>query len=401
MNAKKITIAGAGCAIADLIYNRVSFDSPEFQKFCSKQTGDGGLSIGKLVFIEELEIFSGKSYPEILGEIVGIRPPDAMNVGGPSLVALIHAAQMLDKDDFEVEFYGMAGKDEYAKQMLGIISQTPLSVHNYKLLSSLATPTTYVFSDPDFDFGHGERTFVNNIGAAWDYTPEQIGEEFFQADIQCFGGTALVPRLHDNLSMLLNRSKQKECITVVNTIFDFRNEKINPKMPWPLLDSLDDYSLIDVLIMDCEEALRISGTKSIDEAAASFSKTKISSFIITNGANNLLTWSNGKVFQESPFQEFPVSRMIAREIKTKPEMRGDTTGCGDNFAGGIITSLAMQLKNTPKGKFSLSEAISWGISSGGFCCFTVGGTYLEEFPGAKRMKILAIMENYMKQLNDN
>jgi sugar/nucleoside kinase (ribokinase family) len=80
-------------------------------------------------------------------------------------------------------------------------------------------------------------------------------------------------------------------------------------------------------------------------------------------------------------------------------MRGDTTGCGDNFAGGIITSLAMQLNNITKGNFSLPEAISWGISSGGFCCFTVGGTYLEKFSGEKRMKILAIQDEYLKQLN--
>jgi sugar/nucleoside kinase (ribokinase family) len=96
--------------------------------------------------------------------------------------------------------------------------------------------------------------------------------------------------------------------------------------------------------------------------------------------------------------QFPVSKMIAREIKTKPELRGDTTGCGDNFAGGIITSLAVQLKNTTKGTFNLAEAISWGISSGGFCCFTVGGTYLEPFRGEKKQRIQAIQEDYRKQL---
>jgi len=53
----------------------------------------------------------------------------------------------------------------------------------------------------------------------------------------------------------------------VNTVFDFRNQKRNPGKPWPLLDSIEDYRLIDVLIMDCEEAMKISGTASIDEAA--------------------------------------------------------------------------------------------------------------------------------------
>lgn len=396
-SSDKIVIAGAGCALADLIYNRVSFTSTGFQKYISKQPGDGGLSPGKLVFTEELEKFSGKSYPEILNEIVGNRPADKMNVGGPSLVSLIHAAQMLEKEYFEVKVYAMGGNDEHTDQIYSMLGQTPLEISNYLRSGQKPTPTTDVFSDPDFDHGHGERTFVNNIGAAWDLTPENIDDEFFDSHIQCFGGTALVPHLHDNLTDLLKRSKQNDCITVVNTVFDFRNQKRNPGKPWPLVDSFDDYGLIDVLIMDCEEAMKISGTSGIDEAARFFASTPVSSFIITNGANDLYAKSNGRLFEKTEMLLFPVSKMIAREIAAKPELRGDTTGCGDNFAGGIISSLALQLKNTVKGSFNLTEAISLGISSGGFCCFTVGGTYLELFPGEKRQRIQAIQEDYKKQ----
>jgi sugar/nucleoside kinase (ribokinase family) len=398
LSPNKIIISGTGCALADLIYNRVSFESPEFQKYTSKQTGDGGLSPGKLVFTEELERFSGKPYPEILAELVGNRQPDKMNVGGPSLVSMIHAAQMLGKENFEVKFFGMGGNDEHTPQIFEMIQQTPLNIRNYSISTKRPTPTTDVFSDPDYDNGHGERTFVNNIGAAWDFTPELLGNEFFEADIQCFGGTALVPHLHDNLSGLLKHSKQNDCITVVNTVFDFRNQKQNPGKPWPLLDSLEDFRLIDVLIMDCEEAMKISGTFNIEEAARFFASTQVSSFVITNGASELFTKSNGKLFEKTEILKFPVSKMVAREIAANPELRGDTTGCGDNFAGGIITSLAMQLKDKEKGTFSLMEAISWGVSSGGFCCFTVGGTYLEPFQGEKKQRVQHIREEYKKQL---
>lgn len=396
----KIIISGTGCALADLIYNRVSFTNSAFQKYSSKLPGDGGLSPGKLVFTEELEKFSGKPYPEILKEIAGNRPADKMNVGGPSLVSMIHAAQMLGNVDFEVKFYGMGGNDGYSKQIFEMVRQTPLNIDNYKTSQTRPTPTTDVFSDPDYDNGHGERTFVNNIGAAWDITPEQIGDEFFDAQIQCFGGTALVPHLHDNLTGLLKRSKQSGGITVVNTVFDFRNQKSNPGKPWPLLDSIDDYRLIDLLIMDCEEAMKISGTSDIDEAARFFASTPVSSFIITNGANQLFAMSNGLLFEKTEIRKFPVSGMIAREISANPSMRGDTTGCGDNFVGGIITSLAMQLKNSVKGKFNFTDAISWGISSGGFCCFTIGGTYHEQFQGDKRQKVELIQKDYLNQIKD-
>ena len=43
MKEKKIIISGTGCALADYLYTGVQFTSPEFQKYLSKQSGDGGL----------------------------------------------------------------------------------------------------------------------------------------------------------------------------------------------------------------------------------------------------------------------------------------------------------------------------------------------------------------------
>ena len=54
MSKEKIVISGTGCALADFIYNGVSFNSISFKKYLSKKAGDGGLSPGKLVFTEEL-----------------------------------------------------------------------------------------------------------------------------------------------------------------------------------------------------------------------------------------------------------------------------------------------------------------------------------------------------------
>ena len=65
----------------------------------------------------------------------------------------------------------------------------------------------------------------------------KLGDDFFDSDMVVFGGTALVPPIHDNLSGLLERAKSKGCITIVNTVFDFRNEKVNPGKKWPMGDS--------------------------------------------------------------------------------------------------------------------------------------------------------------------
>lgn len=360
--------------------------------------GDGGLSPGKLVFSEELERFASKPYQEILNEIIGDRKPDTFNVGGPSLVSLIHASQLLGSVNYEVKYFGISGNDETSEKILRILHRTPLNIKNYLKVSNRVTPFTDVFSDPDFDNGHGERTFVNNIGAAMDFSQEQLTSEFFDSHIVCFGGTALVPQLHYNLTQLLQKSKHNNCITVVNTVFDFQSEKNNPGEPWPLVDKQENYGLIDVLIMDSAEAIRISGENSIENAAVFFAISRVSSFIITNGANDLVAWSSGRLFKKTELLRLPVSKKISNELKRNPSGTGDTTGCGDNFAGGIISSVAWQFKDHEKGNFDLVETISWGVASGGFSCFTIGGTYLERIPGEKRKAIQPIQRDYFNQI---
>jgi mannitol-1-phosphate 5-dehydrogenase len=400
MSKDKLVISGTGCALADFLYNGISFNSPKFKKYLSEKAGDGGLSPGKLVFTEELEKYSGLLYQEIIGDIIGHRIHDACNVGGPSIVSLIHASQLLYSLEYEVKFFGMAGDDETAKTIFEIVSKTPLNIDNYLSKNKKTTPFTHVLSDPTYDNGHGERTFINNIGAAWEFTPRHLDNGFYNSDIVCFGGTALVPQIHDNLTELLAKAKKNNCISMVNTVFDFRNEKNNPTKPWPLGKSDESYRLINILIMDREEALRLSGRNTIEEASKFFKTTEVSSFIITNGANNIHIWSGGGLFEKQELIQMPVSRRVTEEIRSNPDQKGDTTGCGDNFAGGIISSLAWQLKTRKKGQLSLIEALSWGVASGGFTCFTIGGTYLEKTPGEKLARVKEIQRDYLHQIEN-
>lgn len=394
----KIKISGTGCALADYLYTGIRFSGPEFRKHSSKKAGDGGLSPGKLVFTEELESFSGKPYKEILREIAGDRPPSAFNVGGPSLVSMIHVSQMLDRSDFDVKFFGMAGQDETSEKIFNILRKTPLIIDNYLTTSEYSSPFTDVLSDQEFADGHGERTFINNIGAAWGLAPEYLTEDFFSSDIVCFGGTALVPHIHDNLTSLLLKAKRNNCKTIVNTVYDFRNEKRYSDNPWPLVDDTENYRLIDILIMDCEEAKKISGQKSIEEAAEFFSSTGVASFIITNGPDNIYAKSLGGLFEKTAMICVPVSFKVLEDLKSSSDNLKDTTGCGDNFAGGIIASVAEQSKKRHKGALDLIEALSMGVASGGLTCFIAGGTFIEKYTGEKRSKVMDYKADYLKQI---
>lgn len=399
MDSGKIIVAGTGCALADYLYTGVKFHSPLFLKYLSQKPGDGGLTPGKLVFTEELEKFSGMSYSAISREITGGESPSAFNIGGPGLVSLINASQLLDENEFEVRFYGGSGSDDTAVMINQLVRKTPLNIDHYQKISEKKTPLTDVLSDVTYDNNHGERTFINNIGAAWDYTPDLLGDDFFDANIVCFGGTALVPRIHDNLSLLLSRAKENGCITVVNTVFDFRNEKDHPDRPWPLVDTPEKLRLIDMLIMDCEESLKISGKQSIEEAAQYFINQNIPALIITNGAQELYAFSNGSLFEKTDLSSWPVSKKVNEDFLLFPTSKGDTTGCGDNFAGGVIASLATQLKASAVGKFDLTEAIAWGVASGAFACFYIGGTYIETRAGEKFEIVKGFKDEYIKQIS--
>ncbi|MDR0708951.1 MAG: hypothetical protein LBF77_02660 [Spirochaetaceae bacterium] len=113
--------------------------------------------------------------------------------------------------------------------------------------------------------------------------------------------------------------------------------------------------------------------------------------IITDGARPVILGARKEAFAQLPLQTMPVSEKINEDLAAHPERRGDTTGCGDNFAGGVIAGMAQQMSLKKRGAVDLRECAVLGIVSGGFACFTVGGTYYESRAGEKR----ALLEPYL------
>jgi len=229
---RSIHIAGAGCCLVDQIYPGVSFSGEGIRRYMSKARGDGGLRPGALVFSEQFESFSGIDLDTAVAEITADHPEPILNVGGPSIVALIHAGQLLHDTTATIHFHGVRGDDWPGRYLQQQLEKTAVRLDHLNILPG-ATPSTIVLSDPRFNRGHGERAFINHIGVAWQMGPDDLDNSFFEADVVVFGGTALVPGLHDHLKELLERSRNSGCITVVNTVYDFRNEMRDPGGKWP------------------------------------------------------------------------------------------------------------------------------------------------------------------------
>jgi sugar/nucleoside kinase (ribokinase family) len=393
---KKIKVTGVGCCLVDRVYNNISFCSDEFKKYLSVNSGDGGLVPGNLVFCEEFEKYSGTGLNHFVSSITADKEPDAVNIGGPAIVALIHAAQMNENANCTYHFYGVGGQDSDGDFLHKLFKQIPVNTDAYNLKGTV-TPSTIVLSDPEYDHGNGERIFINSIGAAWDYSPAYLDDDFFDSDVVVFGATALVPPIHDKLETLLSKAKSKGSFTVVNTVYDFRNEKANPNDKWPLGESDKSYANIDLLVVDLEEGLRLSGKDSLDDAMRFFRSKGTGAVIVTDGSRNIRFFSNNdQLFTKVSESELPISSAVTEELKSG--RKGDTTGCGDNFVGGVIHSVVSQLAEGAE-KVDLEKACMWGVVSGGYACFYVGGTYLEKQAGEKRRLVAPYYEKYKKQIN--
>jgi sugar/nucleoside kinase (ribokinase family) len=414
-----IRIAGAGCCLMDILYPRVDFHSPVFESARSLMDGDGGLAPGRLVFAEDAERFlaardarlglPAQSLPDLMAAIAGGSPPEIENVGGPSVVALIHAAQMLEGTGADVEFAGARGEDELGDRLLARLQQIPIGLDAYRRGAG-RTPSTIVLSDPTWDGGRGERCFINEIGAAAGFLPAELGPPFLGADIVAFGGTALVPPLHDGLPELLQAARARGALTVVNTVFDFRNERRDPRGAWPLGPAAStlgggpgpaaSYENCELLVMDRDETLRLSGEATLEGAQAFFARSGVGAFVITRGGESVIVWSGGRRFAAVGPLELPVSALALRELAVQAaagKRQGDTTGCGDAFAGGLIASVASQLAKGMK-KLDLAEAVGWAIAGGAATLFILGGTYREERPGQKLAAVERFHHDWLRQI---
>ncbi|MBQ9337457.1 MAG: carbohydrate kinase family protein [Lentisphaeria bacterium] len=395
---KKLKISVAGCSLADFLYADIDFTSPAFRACLSHRDGDGGLQIGKLIFADALEKFKATPYAELLRSLTGGKAPTKKNLGGPAIVGAINAAQILSDHPVEFDFYGATGKDECGEFIRSVIAKTPIDTRHYIYVDG-PSPCSDVLSDPRAHDGKGERSFINTIGACYNYSPAELGEDFFRADVVWFGATALVPQLHNNLTALLKKAKDNGALTVVSTVFDFINEAKNPDGRWPMGDGDTAYKYIDLLLVDWDEAVRLTGETTLEGIHAFLAKSGISAYSITHGAKDFYVWSDGRIFKKTDLSVMPVSALVDADLAAHPEQRGDTTGCGDNFAGGFAASLIRQIsEGIAPGSCCLQDACAWAAASGGFACFCLGGTYVEQAPGDKRAKLQRYHDAYFTQI---
>ncbi|MBO5923724.1 MAG: carbohydrate kinase family protein, partial [Lentisphaeria bacterium] len=156
------------------------------------------------------------------------------------------------------------------------------------------------------------------------------------------------------------------------------------------------YKYIDILAVDWDEARRLSGEETLEKIVDFFASRGVSAMTITHGAKNFHVYSDGRFFKKFELASLCVNELVNEDLAKYPEKRGDTTGCGDNFAGGLLASVIMQLsEGAVAGELDMRTAAAWADASGGFACFCLGGTYLEKCKGDKYAQIKRYCDYYL------
>ncbi len=384
-------IHGVGHGLADLILPEVDFTSSLFQPYHSKFIGDGGLEMGKLVFLPDFLDFAKSSWDIILEQWTkgqGL----TFNAGGPALVSMTLAAQLLNPSKIPVTFYGCSGDDGLGSRLRHLLAHTPLDLTCFRQRQG-ASACTWLGTDLRMEGGMVERFFIHSPGDV-SFDLNILGESFFQATFNVYAATALLPELHSALPMLLAKGRRRGALNIVATIYDFQAEKSSPGKAWTL-GIPESYSSIDLLVANSEEIRKLAGLSGIEESAEALFQQGLTACIVTLGAQGVYHRSLGGIFGQTQGY-VPAHPKIMEAVKNRPSNMGDTVGAGDNFLGGLLADLQMQILEDdfyPKGEIHierelleisplrLRHAIDFGIVCGGLACLQVGGLHLEKAPG--------------------
>ncbi|HPX28312.1 MAG TPA: carbohydrate kinase family protein [Sphaerochaeta sp.] len=386
-------ISAIGCCLIDYLFHEESYSKSVFNEYRSVAPGDGGLLVGGLVFGEQLAEFTGSPFDALLRRLIPHPEKGIENIGGPAIISLIHVAQLLHDSPHSFHFHGVAGDDTEYRLVRDHIAKTVINPH-FLVFEGEHTPTTYVLNDSHAHGGKGERTFVNLLGSAAHIIEADVSDDAYRSDIVLFGGTALWPAFHTRIDQALRRAKAEGALTIVGTVFDFMNEHRSSSERWPFGQE-SGYPLVDLLVCDALEAERMSGQRDLEKAAAFFDEAGVGAGIITHGSKEIVAWSKEEsIFGHTPLTRFPVCTYIDELLEKDPSLRKDTTGCGDNFLGGVIASIIAQGAK----RCSMVDTIKLGGASGGFALTYHGGMFHEAYPGEKRNLLDPVLAAYGEQL---
>ncbi|NMB26349.1 MAG: carbohydrate kinase family protein [Firmicutes bacterium] len=388
-------ISGVGCCVVDYIYQDIDFTSPGVKRYLCKD-GSNGLMIGEGNLSSHLTTFFGKSEAAIIEDITGGRTPHKV-LGGVSIVTLVSAAQLLfDRDEIDVYYYANIPDNEPGSIIMDTVGKTPLRTDKIQVMEGDSV-VTHALCGNDLD-GNPSRTFICApcVHPSTALQLEQLDHDFYASELTVFSAIQWEPEISGVFTEVLKRCKEAGSITIVSTASD---PLMRGKTKWVLGDSDAVYEYIDILIMNKEEALNYSGTRDLHSAVDYFkSFPSLGGILVTDGLNPTYVYGRGKLCL--PYEGFiPIVVDIDQDKQRGLLPEGDTVGCGDNYCGGVVASVALQLGKQGR-PIDLVEACILGSLSGGITSTITGGIFKETHFGQKRGLMEKYHPSYVRQVRE-
>ena len=232
---------------------------------------------------------------------------------------------------------GAVGDDEKADFVVSVLEKFGADTAGFERIKGVTTSSTILNIRPN-----GERPALHLRGAC-DYfmPPNKEKLDIFDCKVFHLGGTGLLKKLDGSVSVqLLKDAKENECITTWDLIGATEStiDIVKPLLPH-----------IDYFMPSIEEASIMCGLDDPKDIAKYYLDNGVTNCVLTMGGEGSLFVNKDETIKTPAFDINVV----------------DTTGCGDAFDAGMITSLIndFDLEKSLKFATTTSGLVATGLGS--------------------------------------
>ena len=232
---------------------------------------------------------------------------------------------------------GAVGDDEKADFVVSVLEKFGADTAGFERIKGVPTSSTILNIRPN-----GERPALHLRGAC-DYflPPNKEKLDIFDCKVFHLGGTGLLKKLDGSVSVqLLKDAKENECITTWDLIGATEStiDIVKPLLPH-----------IDYFMPSIEEASIMCGLDDPKDIAKYYLDNGVTNCVLTMGGEGSLFVNKDETIKTPAFDINVV----------------DTTGCGDAFDAGMITSLIndFDLEKSLKFATTTSGLVATGLGS--------------------------------------
>lgn len=278
------------------------------------------LVVGTVAF-DDIETFSGES-----GKILG---------GAATYIGL--AASQLSVDAAIVSVVG----GDFPEDYLSLLRERNLNLEGLKVEPS---GKTFYWKGKYHKNLNKRDTLVTELNVLADFSPE-VPSDYKDAEIVLLGN--LHPAVQLSVLDQLGTSPKTVVLDTMNFWMD---------NTWD--DLLLAVAQTDIITINDEEALQLSGENSLVAAAKKIHSMGPSYVVIKKGEHGALMFHQDTIFFAPAL---PIERVV------------DPTGAGDSFAGGLAAYLSSGVELTPE---SVKTGIIYGSALASFCVTDFGTSAL-------------------------